>query len=263
MFERILVPLDRSPLAECVLPHAVAVARSLGSELVLLHILSRSDGQHGLRAVDPLEWQLRRAEAESYLEGVRATAGGRRRGADEGPRRGRCRADCGFCPRKPGRACRHQQPWAEWPERLERQQRRAKGDHARSLSLMIVRVISRLGRTWEICATGGSWYRSTVPRCRKRAAAGRHPCPRFRGPGLASARGAAPADAEANAAQSRRQQPGRPHRGAQPERGRAVPEGRALAVPAGNRRDEAADRQPSGGRVCTSWPTRRMPIWCC
>jgi nucleotide-binding universal stress UspA family protein len=72
MFDRILVPLDCSPLAECVLPHAVAVARSLGSELVLLHILSRSDGQHGLRAVDPLEWQLRRAEAESYLEGVRA-----------------------------------------------------------------------------------------------------------------------------------------------------------------------------------------------
>ena len=70
MFERILVPLDRSPLAECVLPHAVAVARSLDSQLMLLHILSLSDRQDGLRAVDPLEWQLRRAEAESYLEGV-------------------------------------------------------------------------------------------------------------------------------------------------------------------------------------------------
>jgi nucleotide-binding universal stress UspA family protein len=73
MFDWILVPLDRSPLAECVLPHAVAVARSLGSQLMLLHILSRSDRQQdGLRAVDPLEWQLRRAEAESYLEGIRA-----------------------------------------------------------------------------------------------------------------------------------------------------------------------------------------------
>ena len=72
MFERILVPLDRSPLAECVLPHAVAVARSLDSQLILLHILSQSDTQDCLRAVDPLEWQLRRAEAESYLEGVRA-----------------------------------------------------------------------------------------------------------------------------------------------------------------------------------------------
>ena len=72
MFERILVPLDRSPLAECVLPHAVAVARSLDSQLMLLHILSPSGRQDGLRAVGPLEWQLRKAEAESYLEGVRA-----------------------------------------------------------------------------------------------------------------------------------------------------------------------------------------------
>ncbi len=86
MFDKILVPLDRSPLAECVLPHAVAVARSLDSQLILLHILSPSDRQDRLRAVDPLEWQLRRAEAESYLEEVRASAGGgRRHGADEGP----------------------------------------------------------------------------------------------------------------------------------------------------------------------------------
>ncbi len=72
MFERILVPLDRSLLAECVLPHVVALARSLDSQLMLLHVLSPSDRQGGLRAVDPLESQLRRAEAESYLEGVRA-----------------------------------------------------------------------------------------------------------------------------------------------------------------------------------------------
>lgn len=72
MFEKILVPLDRSSLAECVLPHTVAVARSLGSELILLHILSPFDRHGGLRAVDPLDSQLRRAEAESYLEEVRA-----------------------------------------------------------------------------------------------------------------------------------------------------------------------------------------------
>jgi nucleotide-binding universal stress UspA family protein len=72
MFERILVPLDRSPLAECVLPHVVALARSLDSQLMLLHVLSPSDRQGGLRAVDALDSQLRRAVAESYLEGVRA-----------------------------------------------------------------------------------------------------------------------------------------------------------------------------------------------
>jgi nucleotide-binding universal stress UspA family protein len=70
MFAKILVPLDRSSLAECVLPHAIALARCLDAQVMLLHVLSRPDKQDRLRAVDPLEWQLRRAEAESYLQGV-------------------------------------------------------------------------------------------------------------------------------------------------------------------------------------------------
>jgi len=70
MFDKILVPLDRSPLAECVLPHAVALARCLDAQLVLLHVLSLPNRQDRLRAVDSLEWQLRRAEAESYLQDV-------------------------------------------------------------------------------------------------------------------------------------------------------------------------------------------------
>ena len=70
MFNQILVPLDRSPLAECVLPHAIALARSLDAQLLLLHVLSVPDKQDGLRAVDSLGWQLLRAEAESYLHGV-------------------------------------------------------------------------------------------------------------------------------------------------------------------------------------------------
>jgi nucleotide-binding universal stress UspA family protein len=70
MFDKILVPLDRSPLAECVLPHAVALARCLDAQLLFLHVLSLPDKQDRLRAVDSLEWQLRRAEAESYLQGV-------------------------------------------------------------------------------------------------------------------------------------------------------------------------------------------------
>jgi nucleotide-binding universal stress UspA family protein len=70
VFDRILVPLDRSALAECVLPHAIALARAFNSQLILLHVLSVSDKPDRLRAVDPLEWQLRRAEAESYLQAV-------------------------------------------------------------------------------------------------------------------------------------------------------------------------------------------------
>lgn len=70
MFEKILVPLDLSPLAECVLPHALVLARVFGAQLVLFHVLSRPEKQNQLRAVDPLEWHLRRAEAESYLQNV-------------------------------------------------------------------------------------------------------------------------------------------------------------------------------------------------
>jgi len=55
---------------QCVLPHAIALARCLDAQLMLLHVLSRQDKQDRLRAVDPLEWQLRRAEAESYLQDV-------------------------------------------------------------------------------------------------------------------------------------------------------------------------------------------------
>lgn len=70
MFDKILVPLDRSALAECILPHAIALARALDSQLILLHVLSASNKPNCLRAVDPLEWHLRRAEAESYLQAV-------------------------------------------------------------------------------------------------------------------------------------------------------------------------------------------------
>ena len=38
MYKKILVPLDGSPLAEAVLPHAEALARSEGAEIVLLRV---------------------------------------------------------------------------------------------------------------------------------------------------------------------------------------------------------------------------------
>lgn len=39
MYKRILLPLDGSPLAEQVLPHAIAIAERFQSELVLLQVL--------------------------------------------------------------------------------------------------------------------------------------------------------------------------------------------------------------------------------
>jgi hypothetical protein len=38
MYQRILVPLDGSTLAEGMLPHVQALAKSLGAELVLLRV---------------------------------------------------------------------------------------------------------------------------------------------------------------------------------------------------------------------------------
>lgn len=39
-YRRILVPLDATPAAEQVLPHAISIARSTGAELVLAHVVS-------------------------------------------------------------------------------------------------------------------------------------------------------------------------------------------------------------------------------
>jgi nucleotide-binding universal stress UspA family protein len=39
MFDRILLPLDRSALAECVLPHVIAIARVFESQVTLLHVI--------------------------------------------------------------------------------------------------------------------------------------------------------------------------------------------------------------------------------
>ena len=49
MFDRILGPLDRSPLVECVLPHAVALSHCLGSQMVLFRVASLLESQDRLR----------------------------------------------------------------------------------------------------------------------------------------------------------------------------------------------------------------------
>lgn len=67
MFNRILLPMDRSPLAECVLPHTVAVARAFESQVTLVHVMDPPHRANWRRAVDPLNWRIRKAEAESYL----------------------------------------------------------------------------------------------------------------------------------------------------------------------------------------------------
>jgi nucleotide-binding universal stress UspA family protein len=70
MLDHILVPLDGSYLAECVLPHTVALAQAFDARVTLLQVLARTQAADRTQAIDPLDWHIRKAEAGSYLDEV-------------------------------------------------------------------------------------------------------------------------------------------------------------------------------------------------
>lgn len=70
MINRILVPLDGSALAECVIPHVRAVANAFDSQVTLMTVLDPSKGINQETSIDPLEWQIQKAEADNYLQEV-------------------------------------------------------------------------------------------------------------------------------------------------------------------------------------------------
>ncbi len=70
MFEHLLVPLDGSSLAECVLPHALAMAQTLGARVTLLQVVEQEEPAGRTRAIDPLDWQYSEAEAGAYLQDI-------------------------------------------------------------------------------------------------------------------------------------------------------------------------------------------------
>jgi nucleotide-binding universal stress UspA family protein len=70
MFTHILVPLDGSALAECVLPHVLSLVGALDARVTLFHVLERPHDTGALNPIDPLKWQLKKREVESYLEGL-------------------------------------------------------------------------------------------------------------------------------------------------------------------------------------------------
>ncbi len=72
MFDPILVPLDGSQLAECVLPHVIAVARAFHARIILLRVLERNQLNGSAQIFDLLNWQLKKTEAKLYLEKVSA-----------------------------------------------------------------------------------------------------------------------------------------------------------------------------------------------
>jgi nucleotide-binding universal stress UspA family protein len=72
MFNRILVPLDGSTLAERAIPHAEQFARIFGSSIILLQVLDPTSYHENPNSVDPLRWQIRKAEADMYMNGIAA-----------------------------------------------------------------------------------------------------------------------------------------------------------------------------------------------
>jgi nucleotide-binding universal stress UspA family protein len=76
MFEHILVPLDGSALAEKVLPHAVTMAQTFEARITLLRAVGRRPNAEVRSVVDPLSWEIRKSEAEAYLDQIRARLSG-------------------------------------------------------------------------------------------------------------------------------------------------------------------------------------------
>lgn len=70
VINHILVPLDNSILAECVLPHVAAIASAMNARVTLLHVLEHSHNGNGTPAVDPVDWHLRKHKSERYLEQI-------------------------------------------------------------------------------------------------------------------------------------------------------------------------------------------------
>jgi nucleotide-binding universal stress UspA family protein len=87
MYEKVLVPLDGSPLSESVIPHAEEIAAKFGSELLLLRVVPTLTGlmaetlpQSGLQTagveaelgveVAQKEYESERANAGQYLDAI-------------------------------------------------------------------------------------------------------------------------------------------------------------------------------------------------
>jgi nucleotide-binding universal stress UspA family protein len=70
MFNRILLPLDGSILAERAIPHAEQFARIFDASIVLLRVLEVTPHHENPTPIDPLSWQIRKTEADMYLRGV-------------------------------------------------------------------------------------------------------------------------------------------------------------------------------------------------
>lgn len=72
MLDHVLVPLDGSPLAECVLPHAIAIAKAFSAQITVAHVLEQPSASLRLPKADPLDWYLKKSAANQYLSAIKA-----------------------------------------------------------------------------------------------------------------------------------------------------------------------------------------------
>jgi nucleotide-binding universal stress UspA family protein len=68
MINHILVPLDGSTLAECVLPHVLAIAPVTQARVTLIHVLEHPENRNGNSPIDPMGWHMQKQEVQTYLE---------------------------------------------------------------------------------------------------------------------------------------------------------------------------------------------------
>src|SRR4051794_6676762 len=73
MLDHILVPLDGSPVAECVIPHMFSLASAFKSHITLLRVLEKPEQA---LSVDPLDWHIKKAAASTYLDNIESQISG-------------------------------------------------------------------------------------------------------------------------------------------------------------------------------------------
>ncbi len=71
MIHHILVPIDGSKLAECVLPHAISFANAYHAKITLLRVMDPVLEVAGKRIpIKPFDWRMYQTEAEVYLGSI-------------------------------------------------------------------------------------------------------------------------------------------------------------------------------------------------
>ena len=71
MYQRILVTLDQSELAEQALPHAVVVAEAMAAEIELVCVVPVVDSEAMQAGGAAFDWKAATEEAQQYLDGIR------------------------------------------------------------------------------------------------------------------------------------------------------------------------------------------------